>query len=65
MIYDEGFEFIFKGIKYFAFSKYDKADNGGWSSFCGETLIGWYHNTDTDERGCFYGIKKNHKSVAS
>lgn len=53
MVYDEGFEIRLDNFKYFAFSKYGPKKNGGWDSFCDETLIGWYHNTETEERGCY------------
>ena len=45
MVYDEGFEIRLHGVNYFAFSKYDKQENGVVESHCGETLIGWYHDT--------------------
>jgi cathepsin C len=57
MVYDEGFEIRLKGITYFAFNKYDKQESGQYESHCGETLVGWYHNTNTDERGCYRAMK--------
>lgn len=56
MVYDEGFEVDFKEFKCFAFSKY-KTNYSGAYSYCGETLIGWYHNTKTNERGCYRAVK--------
>jgi cathepsin C len=56
MIYDEGFEFSYENVKYFAFSKY--AISGSESqSYCDETLIGWYNNINTGERGCYRARK--------
>ena len=44
MVYDEGFEVVFKDVKYFAFSKYEPTNNKKAKSYCDETLIGWYNN---------------------
>ncbi|CAD8121312.1 unnamed protein product [Paramecium sonneborni] len=62
MVYDEGFEVDFLNYKCFAFSKY-KTNYSGAYSYCGETLIGWYQNTETNERGCYraYKVEKTHK----
>lgn len=52
MVYDEGFEVEYNSVKYFAFSKYEP--NGkDYKSYCGETLIGWYNNMKTNEKGCY------------
>jgi cathepsin C len=34
MVYDEGFEIELEGVKYFAFSRYGPAKNGGFESYC-------------------------------
>lgn len=47
MVYDEGFEIKLNDVVYFAFSKYGPTANGGYESFCGETLIGWYNDLNT------------------
>lgn len=56
MVYDEGFEIRHKNTKYFAFSKYDPQP-GGAVSYCDQTLIGWYNNKDTGDRGCYRASK--------
>jgi len=65
MVYDEGFEVHInkysskvdvKQYKCFAFSKY-KTNFSGAYSYCGETLLGWYENTETGERGCYKAMK--------
>ena len=56
MVYDEGFEIRYKGIKMFTFSYYFKVgDQGRFKSNCAKTCVGWYHNTKTNEMGCFRG----------
>ncbi|CAD8157027.1 unnamed protein product [Paramecium octaurelia] len=56
MVYDEGFEVEHNGVKYFAFSKYEP--NGvDYKSLCGETLIGWYNNLKTGDKGCYRAYK--------
>ena len=72
MVYDEGFELVANNVKFFAFSKYSPSQNGnndvlswGFESYCGETLVGWYHNLITHERGCYKAIKLNHKKQAT
>lgn len=57
MIYDEGFEAKVGSIKYMAFSKYAPDGDGGFESYCGETLVGWWHDTSKMEKGCFRGQK--------
>lgn len=53
MVYDEGFEIMVRNTKYFAFSKYQHKGRNDYDSLCGETLIGWYNNMDTGDRGCY------------
>lgn len=65
MVYDEGFEIKLHGISYFAFSKYIKQENGVVESHCGETLIGWYHDTKIDQRGCYRAEKIEENQAAT
>jgi cathepsin C len=57
MVYDEGFEIQFKSTKYFAFSKYQPDGGSHATSYCDKTLIGWYNNHQTNDRGCYYAEK--------
>jgi cathepsin C len=56
MVYDEGFEVKYRNVKYFAFNKFTH-HRGDYRSYCGETLVGWYKNLETGERGCYRGHK--------
>ncbi len=60
MVYDEGFEVKHQDYVFFAFSKYLPSKNG-YDSYCGETLVGWYNNRKTEERGCYRAIKEGHE----
>jgi len=65
MIYDEAFEVRVDGLSLLAFSRYDLSIKGGVktnTSRCGETQLGWYHNSDRTQFGCFYARK--HAPVA-
>jgi cathepsin C len=60
MIYDEAFEVNVDGLSFLAFSRFDLAiENGVKSnvSRCGETQVGWYHNVDRTQWGCYYARK--------
>jgi cathepsin C len=57
MVYDEGFEIAYKNIKYFAFSKYQPTGGKHATSMCDKTLIGWYNNIHSGERGCYRAEK--------
>jgi cathepsin C len=62
MIYDEGFEVALDDLVYFAFSKFSFTDGPEGQnniSHCGETQIGWYHNTARNRWGCYVGKKVN------
>jgi cathepsin C len=67
MVYDEGFEVMIDNKRYFAFSKYvpktpeslQKDDLADYISICDETLVGWYHNDDGSNWGCYHAIKAN------
>eukprot|EP00742_Colponemidia_sp_Colp-10_P007781 GILJ01008390.1.p1 GENE.GILJ01008390.1~~GILJ01008390.1.p1 ORF type:complete len:683 (+),score=80.19 GILJ01008390.1:295-2049(+) len=54
MVYDEGFEVVIHGRKYFAFSKY--LENG--TSVCQETESGSFHHLDGTRWGCYRGSKE-------
>lgn len=55
MLYDEGFQVQFDGISYLAWFKYN-SKNGVKISYCDETLIGFFTNSD-GQHGCFYGVQ--------
>jgi len=62
MIYDEGFEVAMNDLVYFAFSKFSFTSGPEGQnniSHCGETQIGWYHNTARNRWGCYVGKKLN------
>jgi len=61
MIYDEGFDIIVGNTHYFAFSKFYK-DGSDHKSDCSKTLVGWYHNTESGQKGCWKGEKSDGKS---
>eukprot|EP00427_Karlodinium_veneficum_P025751 CAMPEP_0169109910 /NCGR_PEP_ID=MMETSP1015-20121227/26218_1 /TAXON_ID=342587 /ORGANISM="Karlodinium micrum, Strain CCMP2283" /LENGTH=536 /DNA_ID=CAMNT_0009171641 /DNA_START=273 /DNA_END=1883 /DNA_ORIENTATION=+ len=57
MIYDEGFEVAVGDRVYFAFSKFSFTDPERQHnvSHCDETQIGWYHDTQRSQFGCYVG----------
>jgi len=65
MVYDEGFEVRINGKVFFAFSKYvpnkgtslssDKVAH--YTSHCDETMVGWYHDEDGSNWGCYKGVQ--------
>lgn len=57
MVYDEGFEIVYKHTKYFAFSKYDPEGGSKAKSYCDSTLMGWYNNQNSEDRGCYWAEK--------
>jgi len=67
MVYDEGFEVRLGKKVFFAFSNftYDSVDTKKNTSHCGETMVGWYGNSDRTEFGCYYGSKQGGASVAT
>eukprot|EP00299_Pterocystis_sp_00344_P014617 c7250_g1_i1.p1 GENE.c7250_g1_i1~~c7250_g1_i1.p1 ORF type:complete len:697 (+),score=151.41 c7250_g1_i1:54-2093(+) len=61
MIYDEGFEIVIGGFKYFAFSHYHSSPTDlGTTNIndCDRTFVGWYHDLNGTNWGCYYGIKQ-------
>ena len=52
MIYDEGFELSIGDYTMFTFSKYFP-EGRDYKSDCGNSLVGWYNNKHTMERGCY------------
>lgn len=76
MVYDEGFEVVIAGRKFFAFSKYvpkspeslHKDDVDDYTSVCDETLVGWFHRVDGSHWGCYHarqleGGAKDHRGA--
>ena len=65
MIYDEGFEVVIAGLRFFAFNKYvpkspeslTKDAIEDYISICDETLVGWFHKQDGTHWGCYHGKK--------
>jgi cathepsin C len=64
MVYDEGFEVNLEGRSYFAFSKYKYISDTDAESNCDKTLVGWYNDQNTGERGC-YRAEKSEKIEAT
>merc|ERR1719498_748921 len=61
MIYDEGFEVAVDGQTFFAFSKFefinDPVKGHTNISHCDQTEVGWYHNEDRSQWGCYVARK--------
>jgi len=64
MVYDEGFEVNVDGQSFFAFSNFSYEKNAGHTaekphnvSHCGQTIVGWYRDSQRTKFGCYYGYK--------
>jgi len=68
MVYDEGFYADVGGKTFFAFNHFLMSDPNSvhwfeprvhgkkvYRSVCGRTEVGWYHDKESDQWGCFYG----------
>jgi len=56
MIYNEGFEIRINNHRIFVFSKYFK-EGSTFKSNCAQTLVGWYHEENSDKYACVKGFK--------
>jgi len=62
MVYDEGFEVKVGEHTFFAFSNFtfqrDPVTHEKKNfSHCGDTMVGWFHNADRTEFGCYFASK--------
>jgi len=62
MVYDEGYEVDLDGMSYFAFSNFTFVKQGHHKtkknvSHCGQTMVGWYQDSNRTQFGCYYGSK--------
>ncbi len=65
MIYNQGFEVILHGKKFFGYSRYEIQHQQFVASFCNES-DGWAHNIDQSDWACFKAeqIEAKYPSVA-
>jgi hypothetical protein len=65
MIYDEGFEVRVGPARILVFNEYFKGEKNSkeWKSNCAKTIVGWFHNEETNEYACVKGKKKNGKDI--
>ena len=57
IIYNQGFEVVLGGRKYFAFSNYTMLNKTAAVSHCSSTFNGWSHNIDQSDWACYFGRK--------
>ena len=61
MVYDEGFSVEYEELSFFAFSNYfiENLKNSlkTYKSKCYSTCVGWYHNKDKSQWGCYRAFK--------
>jgi cathepsin C len=66
MVYDEGFNIDVEEFNFFAFSKYStdntKSGKVHYVSQCYSTCVGWYHNKDKSQWGCWQASKEGYNS---
>jgi len=62
MIYDEGFEVQLPDQTLFAFSRFEILPDGRNISRCGETMVGWYHDREYKNWGCYRGKKTEYSA---
>lgn len=70
IVYDEGVDFVYLNIRYFAYFKYVPVSKQRIRSYCSTTMTGWWvpeapEKLDVKkgyERGCWWGLKKRHEN---
>jgi cathepsin C len=63
LVYDEGYELVVGGQKFWAFFNYTTDAAGNVTSNCGQTFVGWYHDAPAapgflpTRWGCYYATQ--------